>query len=193
MSFPRIATVTAAVAFACAALPSFASAADYCVYPVQSCGPNNEMELQPALAEAAATSEADRILLGARTYFAPTGQQGFRYDATTSNVEIVGAGRGQTILTGAPSSDGQVLTLTGAPGSSIHDLAIQIPSNVTQDFVGLRTKSAARHIEVAEDQPQPQNVIGVFLAENGSSRTRRSSSAPRRPRPDCRCSIRAWA
>ena len=139
MSFPRIATVTAAVAFACAVLPSLASAADYCVYPAQSCGPNNEMELQPALDEAAATSEADRILLGARTYFVPTGQQGFRYDATKSQVEIVGAGRGQTVLTGDPSSAGQVLTLNGAPGSSVHDLAIQIPSSVTQDFVGLRT------------------------------------------------------
>lgn len=32
--------------------------------------------------------------------------------------------------------------------------------------MGLRTKNAARHIEVAEDQPQTQNVIGVFLAEN---------------------------
>jgi hypothetical protein len=73
MNFFRLATVGAAAMFLGGALPSVASATDYCVYPNESCGQNNVPSLQDGLDQAANTDEADRLLLAAHTYVAPSG------------------------------------------------------------------------------------------------------------------------
>ena len=97
----RISTVLALPAVFVAAglaVAAPASAADYCVNT--GCA-NTSPTFQDALNQAAATLDADRILLGASTYAAPT-IAGFDYQAA-SKVEVIGAGAGQTTITG-PSS-----------------------------------------------------------------------------------------
>ena len=59
------------------ALPSAASATDYCVAPNYDCGVNNVGNLQDALNQAAGTQEADRVLIGEGTYLAPPVQTAF--------------------------------------------------------------------------------------------------------------------
>jgi hypothetical protein len=99
MNLSRIAvTAVAAVVLVCA-LPAVASAADYCVAPNLGCGPNNVQDFQDALDIAASTPEPDRVFLGVKEYVAPDAH-GFEYTALSSSVEVIGSGRGQTVLTG---------------------------------------------------------------------------------------------
>ena len=166
MSFLGLATVTAATAVACAALPSLASAADYCVYPNESCGTNNVKTLQSALNVAAGTDEPDRILLGTHTYAAPAGQSPFTY-AKNSPLEIVGKGRGQTVLTAQPNAAGGVVSLEGPAGTTMHDLTVHIPREVADSFTGLFTSARARRVEVTEDPVQTHPHYGAALSEGG--------------------------
>ena len=155
--------VTGAVVVACA-LPSVASATDYCVGQNTSCAPvNHRDKFQNALTAAAATPEADRVLLGAETYTAPT-IDGFVYNAPGSPVQIVGAGVGRTILTG-PTGANSVLALSGAVGSEVSDLTIQIPQGAE---AGLHTDNVARRIEVDDATPFNASHTGVFLS-NGAT------------------------
>ena len=162
MSHLRLATAGAAVTFACAILPSAAGAADYCVSPNQSCGQNNVASLQDGLDQAASTDEGDRLLLGADIYVAPAGGTGFNY-ADSSPLEIVGAGRGQTILTAQQNAVHRVLYLDAWSGSSIHDLTVRIPQEVAENFSGLVTTSAARRIEVTAEPIQGKRHYGAVL------------------------------
>jgi hypothetical protein len=164
MNLIRLGTSAVVAILIGAALPSVASAADYCVYPNTSCGPNNTQDLQQTLESAASTQEADRVLLGAMTYVAPN-PMGFRYIGD-SPVEIVGAGRGQSILT-AQSGGLRVLYLDGHPGSSIHDLTIHLPSHVGLGFSGLVTSATARRIELTEDTAQGEHRYGAMVLEGG--------------------------
>jgi hypothetical protein len=166
MNLIRVATVGAAAMFMGGVLPSVASATDYCVYPNQSCGANNTQYLQPTLELAASTGDADRILLGAHEYLAPPNPTAFSYTGN-SPVEIVGSGRGQTVLTGSEGAVNRVLNMDGGSGSSVHDLTILIPPKVAQEFRGLITKNLARRIEIVEDPLQSQSRIGAILSEGG--------------------------
>ena len=145
------------------ALPSVASAEDYCVAPNYDCGANNVQKLQDALDLAASTQEADRVLLGDGTYVAPPVQTAFTYSTAASPVEIVGAGRGRTILTAQKYGMDRVLYLNGAAGSSVHDLTIRIPQRASPDFRGLLTSNTARRIEIIEDPDQVEHVTGAEL------------------------------
>jgi len=166
MNFFRLATVGAAAMFLGGALPSVASATDYCVYPNESCGQNNVPSLQDGLDQAASTDEADRLLLAAHTYVAPSGGTGFKY-ADTSPVELVGAGRGQTVLTAQQNAVGGVLDLEGGPGSSLRDLTIHIPQEVAENFRGLLTTSTARRIEITEEHIQTKHHYGALVLGGG--------------------------
>lgn len=161
------ACLAAAALAACLALalPAVASAKDYCVFPNVGCGGVNAANLETALDQADNDPDADRILLGAWTYVAPT-TSGFDYSQSNAPVEIIGRGAGQTALTG-PSGASGVLRLFGGPGSSIHDLSIRMPNNVAYGSAGLSTDGAASRLDVVEDQ-QPQSPLrtGVHL-ENG--------------------------
>jgi hypothetical protein len=150
MNSIRLATAAAAAMCLGAFLPSVASATDYCVYPNTSCEANNYQKLQPALDQAASTPEADRVLLGTLTYEGDLAK-GFYYQGS-SPVDIVGAGRGQTVLTGPDFSTDRVLLLGGAPESTVSNLTIRIPPKTAQGFRGLVLFSGttARRIEVVD-------------------------------------------
>ena len=121
-----------AAAFGAAALPAVAGAADYCVYPNQSCDPaHNVQTLEAAIDEADNADDADRIILGAGTYTAQSAH-GFDYINGNAPVEIVGQGIGQTILTSPAGGVSWVLRLSAGAGSSIHDLTIRLPQNAVE-------------------------------------------------------------
>jgi hypothetical protein len=105
-----------------------ALATDYCVSPATGCAPGNiyvatGAGLQSALN--AAVGPSDRVFLGAMTYTAPS-TSGFSYNHPTLAPEIIGAGSGQTILTG-PTDTGEVLFFNAAAGGVLRDVGIRIP------------------------------------------------------------------
>jgi hypothetical protein len=136
------------------------------VYPNESCGQNNVPSLQDGLDQAASTDEADRLLLAAHTYVAPSGGTGFKY-LDTSPVELVGVGRGQTVLTAQQNALGSVLDLDGGPGSSLRDLTIRIPQEVADNFRGLLTTNTARRIEITEEPLQTKHHYGALVLGGG--------------------------
>ena len=148
------------------AFPAVASATDYCVDTTPACGTKNVASFEQALTQAGAASDPDRIFLGATTYTAPTGD-GYRYNHTSSPVEIVGQGTGQTIITG-PSGSENVLALAGGAGSSIHDLTILMPQSMVPQSWGLVTENTARRIEVIEHTTQANARTGVSLMNGGA-------------------------
>ncbi len=158
-----------AAAFMAAALPAVAGAADYCVYPNESCDQaHNVKTLEAAIDAADTASDADRIILGAGEYKAQSAT-GFDYINNNAPVEIVGQGVGQTILTSPAGGVSWVLRLAAGAGSSIHDLTIRLPEHAVSGFSGLHTNNAARRIEVVEDATQ-DNVprYGVDLVAEGA-------------------------
>ena len=157
--------VVSAVAFACA-LPAVASATDYCVGSNTSCAPADHRDkFQNALNDAAATPDADRILLGAETYTAGT-VAGYVYNAPGSRVEIVGAGVGKTVLTGQTGVS-SILALAGGSGSSVSDVSVRMPDKAG---TGLETENDARRIEVTQALGATLNgaAFGVYLG-NGAT------------------------
>jgi len=148
------------------AFPAVAGATDYCVDTIAACGPKNVASFQDALDKSAATGNADRIFLGATTYTAPVAG-GFTYDQQAGPVEIIGAGGGgptPTIVTSPPGGSDRVLRLMGGPGTSIHDVEIELPQNVVVGLRGLWTNGTARRIRVVDAAPsQTTNRIGVVL------------------------------
>jgi hypothetical protein len=166
MYFLRFAAVAAAATFVGAALPAVAGATDYCVYPNDSCGGTKVLKLQDALDQAASANDSDRIFLGADTYFPEPGHAGFVYSAKGAPVEIVGSGRGETVLTGPEFALERVLHLVGGPGSSVHDLTIEIPRNVDLGFKGLVTLNTAQRIEVTEDTVQANRHFGAWIVDD---------------------------
>ena len=159
--------LVASVAAGCAvgAYPAVAGATDYCVAP-KTCSGGNVGTLELALDLADQLPDADRILLGAATYTAPTAG-GFAYDKPEWPVEIVGQGTGKTILTG-PAGGSRVLGLEASAGSSVHDLTIRVPQNAAIGARGLVTRNLARRIELVEHPTQTDNGLGVDLHHGGT-------------------------
>ena len=148
-----------------AAVPSVASATDYCVAPKTDCGANNVSDLETALTKAHDNVGPDRVLLTEGTYVAQAGT-GFSYP-WGDPVEIVGAGRGKTILTGPPQSTGQVLTLLGFGDHLVQDLTIRIPAQVKLGFSGLYMRATARRIDIVENPDQSNQRRGVRIDAPG--------------------------
>jgi hypothetical protein len=167
MNLSRLAAAGFATIVLGAALPSVAAATDYCVTPNMNCGAHNVGTFQDALDQAASANDSDRIFLGADTYVPELGHDGFVYTAWNAPVEIIGSGRGQTTLSGRELDVDKVLELFGGPGSSLHDLTIQIPRNVGKDFNGLVTSSLAQRIELTEDTVQANSHYGAVVMEGG--------------------------
>jgi hypothetical protein len=157
----RILVPVAAMATIALAIPAMANATDYCVQT--SCGGTNVNDLQAALDEAKKSTDADRVFLGAGVQMAQS-SFGFKYDGA-GPVEIVGAGENNTVLT-APLGATAVLTLKGGVGSSVHDLAINLPQYSNGD--GLYTSNAARRLYVGEAVDQSHLRHGVTLISGGS-------------------------
>jgi hypothetical protein len=167
MNLSRLAATGFATIVLGAALPSMAAATDYCVTPNTNCGQNNVGTFQDALDQAASADDPDRIFLGADTYGPPPGQDGFVYSASNAPVEIIGSGRGQTTITGREFGVEGVLDLFGGPGSSVHDLTVQIPRNVAANFTGLLTVNTAQRVDVTEDTVQANPHQGAMLFQGG--------------------------
>ena len=142
-----------------------AGAADYCVAPNTGCGGTNVPSLEQALGLADDATDPDRVFLGAATYTAPSAT-GFYYSESGSPVEIVGRGRGQTVLT-APSAASFVLRLVGGAGSSVNDLTIRLPQTAAAGLKGLSTSGIGRRIDVIEVPTQANTRYGVELV-NGA-------------------------
>jgi hypothetical protein len=119
------------------------------------------------LAKAQGAADADRVFVGPGEYKAKA-VTGFSYDRPDGPVEIIGAGRGQTVLTGLAGGSGNVLFLSGGDGTQVHDLTIRIPVNVAAGYRGLALKDAARQIDVVEIAPQGSEPTGVLLADGGT-------------------------
>jgi hypothetical protein len=149
------------------ALPSAASATDYCVGAPGCAQADTVATLEQALAKAESQADSDRVLIGPGEYKAQA-VTGFSYDRPDGPVEIIGAGRGQTGLTGLAGGSGNVLFLNGGEGTSIHDLAIRIPPNVAADYRGLTLKDAARRIDVIQEPGQTNSPRGVLLVNGGT-------------------------
>jgi hypothetical protein len=160
----RLAPGILAAALAGAA-PAAANAADYCVSPNTSCGGTNVATFEQALDLADNAPDADRIFLGNGTYTAP-GPSGYTYNQPNSPVEIIGQGEGHTILTG-PGGSFRVLWLDGGASSSVHDLTVRLPQNVTLSAWEVVVGSTARRVEVTEDPVQAHPRTGVALLDGG--------------------------
>jgi hypothetical protein len=147
------------------AFPAVAGATDYCVDATPACGSKNVPGIQEALNLADGSSGADRIFLGPGTHTAPVAS-GFDYDNPSGPVEIIGTGRGgpdETVITRPPGTSGYVLSLIGGPGTSIHDVRIQLPDNVAPGFTALRTNGTVRETTLVELPQQGNGRYGVVL------------------------------
>jgi hypothetical protein len=146
------------------ALPSLASANDYCVDT--ECDGAHVDTLEQAFDLADDKVDHDRILLGPKVYSPQQTNSPFTYNSVGS-VEIVGAGRNRTYLT-APGTAAWVLSLTGGDGSSIHDLTIRLPAFVSQGMEGFRTTNDARRVDVTQDPSQLKDHTGLMLYYGGT-------------------------
>ena len=155
-------------AFRCVALAGLllaagaasAGAGTFCVQ-VASCpaGGTAEPTIQTAINAAAVAAGPDRILLGPVT-FAEVNLNA----AAGNQVDLVGAGTGQTVL--APPAANSVTTLTLAdPGSTVSDLTARLADGTTN--VGLSLSGTARRVTVTAADGTTGS--GVFLAGGGGS------------------------
>jgi hypothetical protein len=159
--FGRILVPAIATALVALGLPAMASATDYCVHT--TCGGTDVDNIQDALNLAAKADDADRVFIGDGVYTSAF-SQGFTYSGT-GRIEVIGAGRTRTELK-APTGGGGVLTLNGAPGSSVHDLTITLPQ-YSQGY-GLYTQNDAKRIDVGEEASQLHPRDGVVLVSGGT-------------------------
>ena len=139
-----------------------AHATDYCVAPNTSCGGTNVATFEAALDAADDADGPNRIFLGAATYTAPTAT-GYVYNRPTGQVEIAGAGRGQTILTAPIGGSPTALALYSALGSSVHDLTVRLPQNAAAGYVGVLATGDLRRLDVIETVTQSNGRFGVVL------------------------------
>jgi hypothetical protein len=142
---------------------SAASANDYCVDT--ACGGTKVASLEDAFDLANDNVNPDRIFLGPAVYTAQT-TNGFTYSAV-GPVEIIGDGRGRTILT-APAASPWVIDLEGGAGTSIHDLTVRLPGWVSKETSGLQTINTGRRVDVIEDPQQTQQHVGAVIWAGGT-------------------------
>jgi hypothetical protein len=165
MNLIRFATASCAALCLGAALPSLASATDYCVAPSDGCVGTHADSIEQALDLADDNQDPDRVFLGASIY-TPKSFAGFQYTNKDAPVEIIGQGRGKTVLTGGGS---YVLELLGGAGTSVHDLTVRLPEDAPTAITGLLTSGLARRIQVIEPPFQTHDFRrGVWLMDGGT-------------------------
>jgi hypothetical protein len=142
-----------------------AGASDFCVGPpLCPAGVNKAPDLQTALNWAALSPDSDRIILSGDTFTAPS-TNGWVYNSS-GPVEISGAGIAHTVLTGPPQLK-QLLDLEGGPGTTIHDLSIQLPQ-MAGASTGLFTNASVKGVVISEPTAQAITHLGVSLIGNGA-------------------------
>jgi hypothetical protein len=147
--------IAAAAACAALAIPSVASAEDFCVGDPAGCigTPVPPPLLHFALAQAQSNGTDDRFMLAPGTYASTA----FSHDSS-ERVQIVGAGAGKTILSG--NLDEPVLTLGGNPDSSVADLTLEPVGTATG---GLTLKGTQAHRVAVDAKGVPSLFAGVQL------------------------------
>ena len=158
LALPR-ATQTLALALIVAAFalfvaPSLASAETYCVHDGPSTCPAGSIDegsrLQNALDDAAASAGPSSISVGSGTFTSATGSFLYQPTGGANPVELVGAGRGSTVIDD-PALGAAALYLPGttATGSRIANLTVSLHTSdqrgiVTQDSTidGVEVKSS---------------------------------------------------
>jgi PKD repeat protein len=146
-----------------------ASANVYCVHANASdpcaAGSHDEgSDLQAAFNAAQASASAGTVRIGAGTYPAPT-QAGFSYNGASA-IDVIGAGKGSTVLTGVSQGFARVLTIGTAAGSAVSDLSLRLPA-VTYT-TGLEMDGGTAHdIEVTND-PGAVEATGVSLLDGAT-------------------------
>ena len=140
--------------FALFAAPSLASAETYCVHDGAASCPSGSIDegsrLQNALDDASASAEPSTISVGPGTFTSATGSFLYQPTGAANPVELVGAGRGSTVLDD-PALGAAALYLPGtaATGSRIANLTVSLHTSdqrgiVTQDSTidGVEVKSS---------------------------------------------------
>ena len=141
-----------------------ASADVYCVHanagdPCAAGSHDEGSDLQGAFNAAQVSASAATVRIGAGTYPAPT-QAGFSYNGPSA-IDVIGAGKGSTVLTGVSQGFARVLTIGTAAGSTVSDLSLRLPA-VTYT-TGLEMDGGTAHdIEVTND-PGAVEATGVSL------------------------------
>lgn len=145
--------------------PGVASAGTFCVKPATGCAAVDtfeQTELQNALDTAASDGEASTIRLGAATYTNTSAVPFSVKDVNnTDPTTVVGAGRGQTVLTTSNAAD--VLRTDVATGiTTIRDLTVRAtPGAMHRGIVG-PTSGAARGLTLERvDVLNPDQPAGV--------------------------------
>src|SRR3954468_19447146 len=151
-----IAAAITVVALALAA--TSASAKDYCVGSPAGC--NGESVPGPllglALQDAQTNGTDDRIVLGAGVFATTNLDYG-----SNERLQIIGAGAGQTTLTG--NSDAPVLKLGGNPDSSVSDMTIKATDLATHGLMLVGT--SAHHVDVDATNAQSAQA-GAILQQD---------------------------
>src|SRR3954453_2332005 len=158
----RAALAAALITTVCAIAPSLAQASDMCVKDAACVLAGNIP--YPTLADALSTAEvapdADRIFIGAGTFTAPTTDG---YKADFNPVELIGAGRDQTTLTG-PTDTTRVLAMSNA-ASGVSHLSIVIPdqNNARQQGGLLMVGATAKDLSITSANSPTAASAGAYL------------------------------
>jgi hypothetical protein len=145
----------------CAAAP--AGAATYCAHQGTGC-PAGSIDVGPDLAEAldnaGDTAVDDEIVVGPGTWVGP-----FSYN-DNSEVDIVGAGRGQTILTAVAGPADQVLYTDNA---DVSGLTVRIP--VAQSWKGMAVygPGVVSDVSVERSAGAANGIVGIHLIGTSSA------------------------
>jgi hypothetical protein len=131
MRISRIAAAATSTACLVLAIPSLASAKDYCVGAPAGCtgAAVPSAGLAATLAEAAINGSDDRVFLGAATFDAGA----LSYNSL-DKLELIGAGAGKSVL--RSSVAGPVLTLGGNPDSKVAGPPLTISARTPPALAG---------------------------------------------------------
>jgi hypothetical protein len=153
---PRKRTLlAAATTCAAVAIPSVASAKDFCVAGPAGCTgtPVAPGGLKTALDAAQSNGTDDRFFLAPGTYASTNLSH-----QSTERVQIIGAGTGNTIVRG--NANGPVLTLGGNPDSSVAGLTVE-PTGAANS--GLRLFGTLAHDLAVHANGASSLVTGIEL------------------------------
>ena len=146
-----------AAAATCAALavPSVASAEDFCVGGPAGCSgtPVAKALLKQSLTDAQSNGTDDRFFLAPGVFASDK----FAYQSG-ERVQLIGAGAGKTIVRG--KVDGSVLELGGNPDSSVSDVTVEATGAATG---GLTLKETRAHRVAVDAEGAPSLIAGVLL------------------------------
>ncbi|MCW3066192.1 MAG: hypothetical protein JWN32_3364 [Solirubrobacterales bacterium] len=140
--------------------PATAGAATYCV-GAPGCAGTSEPDLQAGLnAASLTTTVADTVQVGNPGTPTPAGYFYSDGGNPANQVDIVGAGRAQTVLTGTGPGTATVLALTG-PGSTVSHLTIRLPAGT---WSGVQTSGTVHDVDLSTVDPGSGNQTGATFA-----------------------------